>query len=112
MKTDIADRYTYRVTWSEDDREFVGLCAEFPSLSWLDRERDAALQGIVQLVRDALADLDEDEATPVPLMDRKYSGELRIRPPPRHSSALGARSSRARNVAEQGHRPEIELSLF
>ena len=27
------DRYTYRATWSEDDTEYVGLCAEFPSLS-------------------------------------------------------------------------------
>lgn len=27
------DRYTYRVTGSEDDNEYVGLCAEFPSLS-------------------------------------------------------------------------------
>jgi hypothetical protein len=25
------DHYTYRVTWSEDDQEYVGLCAEFPS---------------------------------------------------------------------------------
>jgi predicted RNase H-like HicB family nuclease len=29
------DRYTYRVTWSAEDGEYVGLCAEFPSLSWL-----------------------------------------------------------------------------
>ena len=29
------DRYTYRVTWSEEDQEYVGLCAEFPSLNWL-----------------------------------------------------------------------------
>jgi len=29
------DRYTYRVTWSEDDNEWVGFCAEFPSLTWL-----------------------------------------------------------------------------
>ncbi len=28
------DRYTYRVTWSDEDGEYVGLCAEFPSLSW------------------------------------------------------------------------------
>ena len=27
------DRYTYRVTWSEDDEEHVGLCAEFQGLS-------------------------------------------------------------------------------
>ena len=27
------DHFTYRVTWSPEDREHVGLCAEFPSLS-------------------------------------------------------------------------------
>ncbi len=31
-------QYAYRVIWSEEDQEFVGLCAEFPSLSWLDSE--------------------------------------------------------------------------
>ncbi len=30
-----AEKYTYRVQCSEQDGEFVGLCAEFPSLSWL-----------------------------------------------------------------------------
>jgi hypothetical protein len=25
--------YTYRVSWSEEDEEFVGLCAEFPGMS-------------------------------------------------------------------------------
>lgn len=79
---DIVDRYTYRVIWSEDDREFVGLCAEFPSLSWLSAEREDALRGIVQLVRDTVADLDDDEETPLPLTERAYSGELRIRIPP------------------------------
>ena len=24
-------QYTYRVTWSAEDNEYVGLCAEFPS---------------------------------------------------------------------------------
>ena len=32
----IADRYAYRVLWSEEDEEFVGLCSEFASLSHLD----------------------------------------------------------------------------
>jgi hypothetical protein len=40
------DRYTYRVTWSEDDQEYVGLCTEFPSLSWLDKTPESALKGI------------------------------------------------------------------
>ncbi len=30
-------QYTCRVTWSAEDNEYVGLCAEFPSLSWLMR---------------------------------------------------------------------------
>ena len=36
------DRYTYRVTWSEDDQEHVGLCTEFPSLSWLEETPEKA----------------------------------------------------------------------
>jgi hypothetical protein len=28
------DHFTYRVTWSQEDGEHVGLCVEFPSLSW------------------------------------------------------------------------------
>lgn len=30
-----ANHYTYRVTWSAEDNEHLGVCAEFPSLSWL-----------------------------------------------------------------------------
>ena len=48
------EKYTYRVIWSEEDQEFVGLCTEFPSLSWLEEEQDAALHGIVRLVSDTL----------------------------------------------------------
>ena len=43
-------KYTYRVTWSEEDGEYIGLCAEFPSLSWLARTPEAALRGIRKLV--------------------------------------------------------------
>jgi len=46
------DRYTYRVTWSEDDNEYVGLCTEFPSLSWLALTPEAALKGARKLVAD------------------------------------------------------------
>lgn len=37
------DCYTYRVIWSEEDEEYVGLCAEFPSLSWLDGTPEAGV---------------------------------------------------------------------
>ena len=42
-----SDHYTYRVTWSEEDQEHVGLCAEFPSLSYLAKAPEAALRPAV-----------------------------------------------------------------
>ena len=41
-RIELADKYTYRVIWSDEDSEFVGLCAELPSLSWLDGLRSRA----------------------------------------------------------------------
>ena len=40
------DHYTYRVTWSPEDGEHVGLCVEFHSLSWLATSPEEALSGI------------------------------------------------------------------
>ena len=45
------DRYSYRHTWSEEDEEHIGLCAEFPSLSWFDFGPEKALIGIRNLVQ-------------------------------------------------------------
>ena len=44
------DHYTYRVTWSEEDGEYVGLCVEFPSLSWLSPTPEEAFSGIRRVV--------------------------------------------------------------
>jgi predicted HicB family RNase H-like nuclease len=88
------DRYTYRVTWSDDDEEFVGLCAELPSSSWLDPDRSEALNGIVRVVEDVLKDMAESgEAPPKPLLDRDYSGELRLRMPPALHQRLAIRAA-------------------
>ena len=74
------DHYTYRVTWSEEDGEYLGLCAEFPSLSWLESEPEAALQGIRQVVADVVADLQASgEHIPEPLAAKKYSGRFMVR---------------------------------
>jgi len=51
------DRYTYRVTWSEEDKEYVGLCAEFPSLSWLADTQEEALRGIKNVVAEVRRDM-------------------------------------------------------
>ena len=53
----MTDRYTYSVTWSDEDGEYVGLCAEFPSLSWLSPTSEGASSGIRQLVSDCLDDM-------------------------------------------------------
>ncbi len=77
------DHYTYRVTWSADDNEYVGLCAEFPSLSWLAEEPEAALKGIRNLVADVVNDMAEDkEKIPEPLASKNYSGKFMVRVPP------------------------------
>jgi len=77
------DRYTYRVTWSEDDNEYVGLCAEFPSLSWLAKKPEVALKGIRKLVEDVVRDMHkEGEAVPEPIACRQYSGKFMVRVPP------------------------------
>ena len=51
------DHYTYRVTWSQEDNEYVGLCTEFPSLSWLAPKPEAALTGIRKVVISVVSDL-------------------------------------------------------
>ena len=54
---EMTDRYTYRVVWSAEDEEYVGLCAEFPSLSWLSPTSEGAFSGILRLVSDCVDDM-------------------------------------------------------
>jgi len=78
-----SDKYTYRVTWSEDDGEFVGLCAEFPKLSWLATSPDEALNGIRSVVKDCIDDMAVNgEDVPRPIATRQYSGKFMVRVPP------------------------------
>lgn len=80
MKT---DKYTYRVTWSEDDGEYVGLCAEFPSLSWLAKTPEKALKGIRKVVDEVVRDMHKrGETVPKPISSRHYSGKFMLRVPP------------------------------
>jgi predicted HicB family RNase H-like nuclease len=83
------NHYTYRLTWSPEDREHVGLCTEFPSLSWLDATPEGALDGIRKVVAEAVADLlASGESVPEPLSEHRYSGEFRVRIPPTLHRAL------------------------
>lgn len=77
------DRYTYRVIWSEDDQEYVGLCAEFPSLSWLGKTPESALKGIREVVEDVIEDMKQTgEEIPQPISCKRYSGKFMVRVPP------------------------------
>ena len=77
------DQYTYRVTWSQEDNQCVGLCAEFPSLSWLDVSPEKALRGIRKVVAEVVADMQANgEPVPEPISRRRYSGKFMVRVPP------------------------------
>ncbi|MDD5289292.1 MAG: type II toxin-antitoxin system HicB family antitoxin [Dehalococcoidales bacterium] len=77
------DKYTYRVMWSEEDGEYIGLCAEFPSLSWLAGNPEAALSGIRDTVKQVIQDMTSTgEEIPQPLATRSYSGKFTVRVPP------------------------------
>jgi predicted HicB family RNase H-like nuclease len=72
--------YTYRVTWSAEDGEFLATCAEFPSLSWLASSQIGALQGLEGMLREVIADMEEQgEQVPEPFAERGYSGKFNLR---------------------------------
>jgi predicted HicB family RNase H-like nuclease len=90
------DHYTYRVTWSEEDSEYVGLCAEFPSLSWLAKTHESALKGIRKVVAEVIEDLRKNkEEIPEPLANRHYSGKFVVRVTPETHRELSIRSAEA-----------------
>ena len=81
-KRELYNLYTYRVTWSQEDEEYVGLCAEFPSLSWLADSQEAALQGIRDVVAEVISDMQSNnENIPQPIAIKHYSGVFTVRVP-------------------------------
>jgi predicted HicB family RNase H-like nuclease len=91
------NHYTYRVTWSSEDNEHVGLCAEFPSLSWLAPTPEEALSGIIHLVKELIQEMSiSGEKIPEPLARKHFSGRIMVRIP-----AMVHRSL-ATEAAEQG----------
>jgi predicted HicB family RNase H-like nuclease len=78
-----SDHYSYRVTWSDEDQEYAGLCAEFPSLSHLASSPEAALRGVRRLVAGVVRYLRRShEGIPEPIAYRRFSGRLLVRLPP------------------------------
>jgi predicted RNase H-like HicB family nuclease len=95
------DFYTYRVSWSEEDQEFVATCTEFPALSWLDAAPEQALGGIRKLVQGCVSDMKRaGEPLPEPLATRRFSGRFMVRVP----------SELHRNLATQAAESGISLN--
>jgi hypothetical protein len=83
--------------FGEDDGEHVGLCAEFPSLSWLARSPGGALNGITKVVATILKNMAKTkELPPEPLSLRTFKGHIAVRVPPHQHREL------AMEAAEQG----------
>ena len=92
----MVDHYTYRVRWSKEDGEYVGTCAEFPSLSHLDADQEAALRGIRELVVGVVADMQANrEQVPEPFGERSYSGNFQTRVPPELHRKLAIEAAEA-----------------
>lgn len=90
------DHYTYRVTWSADDNEYVGLCAELPGLSWLAKTPEGALRGIRKVIADVIDDMKRNgEEIPEPIANRTYSGKFMVRVPPEEHRKLAIQAAEA-----------------
>ena len=92
----MTDHYTYRITWSAEDGEHVGLCAEFPSLSWLDDTQEKAFSGIQRVVAGVVEDMrTNNEPVPEPMAERHYSGKFMVRIPPELHQSLAIQAAEA-----------------
>lgn len=90
------DHYTYRVTWSEDDHEYVGLCVEFPSLSWLSSTPESALKGIRDVVAHIVKDMKaKKEEIPDPIALKRFSGKFMVRVTPDSHRQLALQAAEA-----------------
>ena len=91
------DRYSYRVTWSAEDEEYVGLCAEFAGLSWLAKTPEAALRGIRKVVARVVDDMESNgEPIPEPLASKRFSGKFQVRIPPDEHRRLALEAAEQR----------------
>ena len=88
------DHYTYRVTWSPEDEEYIGFCAEFPSLSWLAKSPESALKGIRKTVESVIQDMkNNNEKIPQPIASKNYSGKFMVRVPPEVHRSLAIQAA-------------------
>ena len=77
------EKYIYRVTWSEENENFIGLCTEFPTLSRSAESSEKALKSIRDLVCKVVDEMKMNhEKIPAPISTRKFSGSFKVRVAP------------------------------
>jgi hypothetical protein len=69
-----AERYTYRVLWAADRQRYIGVCTEFPVLTYEAMTSEDALAGIIARVRGVLEEMSNP---PKPLSIRLLGKEHR-----------------------------------
>jgi predicted RNase H-like HicB family nuclease len=99
-----ADTYTYRVEWSQDDQQFVGTVAEFPSLSWLAKTPEMADAGIRGVVAQTLNDIVSSGGT-VPAPHPRYAPP----PQPQHYPAPGFQMPQYSTAPAQGVNQSVNV---
>lgn len=52
--------YSFRVFWSAEDAEWVAVCEQMPSLSCLNRDMVAAMEGVQSIVADYVDEQEDD----------------------------------------------------
>ena len=68
-----AEKYTYRLLWSEEKSRYLGVCSEFPGLVYEAMNTVDALAGIQKRVADELNDLEHNQKpAPKPLAALKF----------------------------------------
>jgi hypothetical protein len=103
--------YTYRVEWSRDCDDDIGVCIELPYL--LERARTAhdALIAITAAVDQKLVEMQEfGQPAPAPLSERKDSGTFVVRTSRELACALGPRGRRAMRLDEPMGGPKAQWS--
>ncbi len=80
--SELIDKYTYRVEWSEEDGTHISRCLEFPSLTAHGETMEKALKEIRIVVATTVEWLEEEhEKIPEPFGLKKYKGNLTLRVP-------------------------------
>jgi predicted HicB family RNase H-like nuclease len=91
------NRYAYRVQWSPDYNQYVGVCIELP---YLRREAETAEQAVAAIEQATREHVDAmrtcGEAAPTPLCERNYSGTFLVRTSPELHARLALEASEER----------------